>query len=185
MARRLEIRLLHYFALITLAAIMIGVEFYFEMNRPDLQAEICQVAAQGEPDGNDGLAHLRNKIVIMFGVLTLVVAIVLMMFIKNITTPLLKMVTVAKLINEGDLSQVIQVESNDEIGQVGNTINDLTSNIQEVAAFTSVSAGEALEQLAVLQERLASGDEVSPEELIEIRMSLASLKDFVDSFKLL
>ena len=152
MNRSLQARLLNYFLLIALAAIMIGIEFYFEMSRAGLQAEICGLA---EPSSEgvieaDPLDRLRNKIVIMFGVLTLVVAIVLMMFIQNITTPLQKMAAIAQRINAGDLSQMVEVEGKDEIGQVGTTINDLTSNLQEVAAFTSTTSEDILGKLEQL-----------------------------------
>jgi methyl-accepting chemotaxis protein len=180
MNRSLEVRLLHYFLLIAMAAIMIGIEFYFEMDRADLTKQICSLeAAPGE-----ALDHLRNKIVIMFGVLTLVVAIVLMMFIKNITQPLQKMAVVAKRINEGDLSQMVEVEHKDEIGQVGETINDLTSNLQEVAAFTSATGAEILEKLDALSERLEKEGKPVPGEITEVRENLASLHGFVESFKL-
>lgn len=171
---------MHYFLLIAMAAIMIGIEFYFEMDRADLPAQIC--AADAAP--GEALDQLRNKIVIMFGVLTLVVAIVLMMFIKNITQPLQRMADVAKRINEGDLSQVVEVEHKDEIGQVGETINDLTSNLQEVAAFTSATGAEILEKLDALSQRLEREGKPVPEELGEIRENLDSLHGFVESFKL-
>ena len=38
---KLEITLLNYFFLIAIAAMMIGVEFYFEMSKPGLTQEIC------------------------------------------------------------------------------------------------------------------------------------------------
>jgi methyl-accepting chemotaxis protein len=184
MARRLETRLLHYFLLITFAAILIGVEFYFEMSRPDLWQEICGPGA----DAHAALDRLRNKIVIMFGVLTIVVAIVLMMFIKNITTPLQHMVNVVDRINQGDLSQAVEVQSGDEIGQVGATINELATNLQEVAAFTTTTTRDVLEKLdsclATLGQRSGQQPDQLPPELEEIRSDLSSLLGFVESFKL-
>lgn len=193
MPRRLEIRLLHYFLLITLASVMIGIEFYFELSDPRLIGDIPALnlgdgagAVIDLQAGVDQLfSGLRGKIVIMFGVLTVVVAIVLMMFIRNITTPLQKMANAVGKINEGDLSQVIEVETQDEIGQVGQTINGLTSNLQEVAAFGSITCREVLGRLEQVERDVAGGRPPAAGDLAEIRSSLETLQGFVDSFKLL
>lgn len=180
-SRRLETRLLHYFLLITLAAMMIGVEFYFEMTRTGVQETICSLFQTG----GDGLERLRIKVVIMFGVLTLVVAIVLMMFIRNITQPLQRMADITARINQGDLSLTVEVNTHDEIEVVANTINDLTSNLQEVAAFSATTAREIQTQLDAMQEALAAGQTPTPEAFEAIGQNLESLQMFVDSFTFL
>lgn len=192
MTNRLEIRLLNYFLLIALAAIMIGIEFFFEMGQKDLKQKICETPAQylsetpiADKNHSATLTSLRNKIVVMFGVLTLVVAIVMTMFIKNITMPLQKMVDAAKHINEGDLSHVIEVNSQDEIGMVGKAINELTSNLQECATFTCITANEALEKIEKLESRLNATSDNDINEIREIQLSLKSLVEFADSFQLL
>ncbi len=180
MPRRLEVRLLNYFLLITLAAVMIGIEFYFELGGVGKAT-----LAPGEMVAGVSLESLRTKIVIMFGVLCLVVGIVLMMFIRNITNPLLKMSNAAEKINQGDLSQVIQVDSHDEIGQVGMTINGLTSNLQEVAVFGSVTCREALARLETVAAAVDRNELPDPKEIEEIRRSISTLQEFVDSFEFL
>ncbi len=179
--RKLETRMLNYFLLISFAAIMIGMEFYVEMGSPDIRQILCNPGSMGE----DGLSQLRNKIIIMLGMITVVVAIVWMMFIKNITMPLRKIVNVAEKITQGDLRQVIEIETGDEIGQVGNTINALTSNLQEMAAYTSVSCNEALKQLDSINKILESGKTPERDEIEVIREKLNSIIEFSDSFKLL
>ncbi len=187
MKQKLQTRLVNYFMLIAVAAMLIGVEFYFEMSRTEVTSEICTIAEQ-QAAGADGalpLDNLRNKIVIMFGVLTIVVAIVLTMFIRNITAPLQKMADVAARINEGDLSLSVPIETHDEIGQVGDAINELTSNLQEVATMTSTTAQDTLGQIERLLEATRKGDQIPETQAREIRASLQSLIEFVDSFKLL
>lgn len=178
---KLQTRLINYFLLIAFAAMLIGVEFYFEMDKKELRQEICTVATLDTDSSElaEPLTKLRNKVVIMFGVLTLVVAIVLMMFIKNITHPLQKMADVANQINEGDLSQVVPIETQDEIGQVGNAINELTSNLQEVAKLTANTTMETIHQLN------AMGDNPDKGELEAVKDKLKTLCQFVDSFTLL
>jgi len=194
MKHKLIIKLLNYFLLIAIAAIMIGVEFFFEMQRDNLKNEICNTPNQTvisstlQPLDNNiptALTQLRNKIVIMFGVLTLVVAIVMTMFIKNITLPLQKMADVAKSINEGDLSQVIEIGSHDEIGMVGQAINELTSNLQESASFTCITAMQTLNKVNTLDAKLKDNIDISSDDIKEIQFNLNSLIEFADSFQLL
>lgn len=187
---KLELKMMNYFLLIAAAAVLIGMEFYFELSSnhyvenfqqalsQDNQAEVQQQIQQH-------IAELRNKIVIMFGVLSLVVAIVMLMFIKNITIPLAKMIHVSKSINSGDLSHFVEINEKDEIGELGQAINELTSNLQELALLTSSSCeridesiGELLPEVEAHQERLRNT-------LEELRDETAMLNNFVSMFKLL
>lgn len=194
MKDKLIVKLLNYFLLIAIAAIMIGVEFFFEMNRPELKNEICNVTIEQtvtdikqpkQVSSPTTIADLRNKIVVMFGVLTLVVAIVMMMFIKNITMPLQKMANVAQSINDGDLSQIVSVEHMDEIGVVGNAINELTSNLQEITTFTCSTATQARAGLDAMAEKIAQNSLPDQQEIKAVRENLQTLIEFADSFTLL
>ncbi|MDH5601177.1 MAG: hypothetical protein OEY78_07735, partial [Gammaproteobacteria bacterium] len=99
---KLESRMFNYFMLIAFAAILIGIEFYFELNVSHGK-EICSLHSAQEHLNDDfnPLNSIRTKIMIMFALLSVVIAIVLFMFMQNITSPLSKMVQVAKHINEG------------------------------------------------------------------------------------
>lgn len=188
MKTRLRTRLINYFMLIAFAAMLIGIEFYFELSRADLINELCggtDALAVCADSARDGVIRLRNKIFIMFLVLTVVVAIVLAMFIRNITSPLQKMADVAEGINQGDLSLTVDIETHDEIGEVGMAINELTSNLQEVASLTSVTAMEAVEKIELLAAGQRGNGGLSAQEVEDIKSSLQSLIQFVDSFELL
>jgi len=184
--------LLNYFLLIAIAAMMIGVEFYFEMGKPGLKQDICispnaitEVINTDLEEESPILSDLRNKIVVMFGVLTIVVAIVMMMFVKNITRPLQRTLNSAKLINDGDLSQVIKIEAHDEVGQLGIVINELTSNFQEIATSTSVMINEIESRIAALSKSLIDDNPDSAEQITLIRQDIDTLRTFIDSFNLL
>lgn len=197
MKRGLERKLLAYFLLIVMAALMIGVEFTFEMSSSDLKEEIwrefslsSKTIAYDNLDKNSfaPLLKLRTKVVVMFGVLTLVVAIVLLMFVRNITMPLQKMVDAAKHINDGDLSQVIEIETDNEIGQLGMAINELTSNLQEVSAFTHSSCEHMLEALDLIRASKPGQKETAAahvEAFDVLEKEISSLSSFIEEFKLL
>ncbi|RLA46391.1 MAG: hypothetical protein DRR06_05220 [Gammaproteobacteria bacterium] len=185
MISRIEFRLLNYFLLIAFATILIGVEFYFEMDTEN-GLQLCNIAMQNLADNNlnNPLNNLRNKIFIMFVVLSVVVAIVLTMFIKNITSPLSKMAVVARHINAGDLSQIVDIDNHDEIGEVGIAINELASNLQEVASFTATTTREARVSLKRLKRLVADNPEIGAT-IGNIENNLLSMSNFVNSFKLL
>jgi len=191
-SKKLELCLLNYFLLIAIAAVMIGIEFYFEMSKPGLLQDICTVSSSTTDIINTNfekttpaLSDLRNKIVVMFGVLTLVVSIVMMMFVKNITQPLQRTLDTAKLINDGDLSQVIKIEAHDEVGQLGIVINELTSNFQEIATSTSSMINVIEFRINTLSESLPDNNPDNVEQIALIRQELNALHAFVDSFNLL
>ena len=196
-ARKLELCLLNYFLLIAIAAMMIGVEFYFEMSKPGLTQDICSTSTTANesitaevlitnPDElSPVLSDLRNKIAIMFGVLTIVVAIVMMMFVKNITRPLQRTLDTARLINDGDLSQVIKIEAHDEVGQLGIVINELTSNFQEIASSTLAMINEIESRIDMLSKSLADNSSGSADQITQIKQELSALHAFIDAFNLL
>ena len=166
------------------------------MSKPGLKQDIClsSTAVTGiidpdlmdaDPTESDALSDLRNKIVVMFGVLTIVVSIVMMMFVKTITRPLQRTLDTARLINDGDLSQVIRIEAQDEVGQLGIVINELTSNFQEIATSTSAMINAIESRLDTLSESLPDNNPDNAEQITLIRQELDALHAFVDSFNLL
>ncbi|NOR52289.1 MAG: HAMP domain-containing protein [Gammaproteobacteria bacterium] len=189
--QKLEKTLLNYFLLIAIAAMMIGVEFYFEMSRSDLKQDICEIpivvneVSNFPEDDSPAISNLRNKIVVMFGVLTIVMAIVMVMFVQNITRPLQRMLNTAELINDGDLSQVINIETHDEVGQLGVVINELTSNFQEIASSTLGMINEIEARIDVLSNALADDSTDNEKQITKIKRELDSLRAFIDSFNLL
>ena len=181
---KLESRMLNYFMLIAFAAILIGIEFYFELSASHGK-EICTLHSSQEQiqDDFNPLDSIRTKIMVMFALLSVVIAIVLIMFMKEITLPLCKMVEVAKHINEGDLSQTVAIDNNDEISEVGTAINELASNLQEVATFTSLTATEAIDKIQTLKKMNSDNSELN-KIINDIEQNLESMSSFVNSFKL-
>ena len=187
---KLELKMMNYFLLIAMAAVLIGVEFYFELSSDAYIEEFHQsltisdeTAAMQHIEQN--IADLRNKIVIMFGVLSFVAAIVMLMFIKNITIPLAKMIAISKCINSGDLSHFVEIDEKDEIGELGQAINELTSNLQELALLTSSTCERIDGTIAELIEKVEPEKEETRTTLEELRNETSMLNNFVSMFKLL
>lgn len=190
MIGKLELKMMNYFLLIVIAAILIGFEFYLQLSDVAyLQGLYTDYVTQGSKESIDdfppAIAQLRDKIAIMFVVLSGVAAIVMLMFIKNITLPLGKMITISKAINQGDLSHYIEIEQNNEIGELGRAINELTSNFQELASLTMASCEKLDESITEAITRLRQGTPTDVGELEAMRHEITMLQQFLNEITLL
>jgi methyl-accepting chemotaxis protein len=190
MIGKLELKMMNYFLLIAIAAILIGFEFYLQLSDLDyLKGLYADYVASSDKrsidDFPEAIANLRDKIVIMFVMLSGVAAIVMLMFIKNITLPLGKMINISKAINQGDLSHYIEIEQKDEIGELGQAINELTSNFQELASLTMATCEELEESLNIASEKLNNDVPATREELESMRREIAMLQQFLNEITLL
>ncbi|NRA72594.1 MAG: response regulator [Gammaproteobacteria bacterium] len=74
----------------------------------------------------------RQTFVMMVAISIIVPFLFIAFFIsRGITRPIIKMVETTKAITNGDLEQHIPITSNDEIGQLAASINDMSSHIQQ------------------------------------------------------
>jgi methyl-accepting chemotaxis protein len=127
-----------YFLMISFASFLIAAEFIHDIHSEELRSELTQNFARvssGEiqPDAAfQPIQALGNKAVLMVALFLVVVLILLTMFIKNITEPLQHMIEASKLIAVGDLSQTVSIRAKNELAEMGNTVNELTSNLQEM-----------------------------------------------------
>ena len=127
-----------YFSLISFASFLIAGEFIFDIHSKELRSEFTQnfeklSSGKIQPDeAFQPIQKLGNKIFLMVGLFLIVVLVILMLFIKNITEPLQHMIETSRLIAAGDLSQTVNIHANNELSDMGNTINELTSNLQEM-----------------------------------------------------
>jgi len=127
-----------YFLLIGFASLLVGIEFVAETNGPELRDALIdniERYSAGETDINavfSPIDRLRNKAILMIIIIMTVMIIVLTMFIKNITEPLQHMIEISKKISTGDLSLTIRIRSHNELAELGNVINEMSSNLQEI-----------------------------------------------------
>jgi methyl-accepting chemotaxis protein len=127
-----------YFLMISFASFLIAAEFIYDIHSKELRTQLTQNftrLSDGEmqPDAAfQPIQALRDKAVLTVALFLVVVLILLMMFIRNITEPLQHMIETSKLIADGDLSQTVSIRAKNELADMGNTVNELTSNLQEM-----------------------------------------------------
>ena len=131
-----------YFLLIGFASLLVGVEFIADTQSGELKETLLDnfsKYADNEISADAVFApivKLRNKAILMVAIILVVMIIILTMFIKNITEPLQHMIEVSRKISKGDLSQTVTINSQNELAQLGNVINEMSSNLQEITLLS-------------------------------------------------
>jgi len=180
-----------YFLLIGFAALLLGVEFTRETYNRNLAGPVLETTSgpAATPTVSRAIEHLRHKAILMICIIMFVVVIVLMMFIKNITGPLQHMIEKSNEISRGDLSQTIEIEANNELADLGNVINEMSSNLQEIIHFslnTCLSGRRLIDEAnTLLAEDPPKGKRLEElrDKLSELDDELAVFKNIVDCFK--
>lgn len=91
--------------------------------------------------------HTRTAAVVAL-VIAVLVAIVAVFVAQTIANPIVRLTAVARQIAEGDMAAEAKVETGDEIGQLADTFNQMTSRLRQ----TLVSLNERASQLATVAE---------------------------------
>lgn len=192
--RSLQRTMIIYFLLIGFASLLVGIEFIVDTHGQELKDELVlnfEKYSKKEIETDDifsPIEKLRNKAILMIIIIMAVMIIVLTMFIKNITEPLQHMIEVSREISSGDLSQTIKIHSDNELSELGNVINEMSSNLQEIILLskTMCSSGENFyTQVSDMLNRQS----LNPEQITEVRKEIEQLnknlnllKEFTDYF---
>lgn len=80
---------------------------------------------------NKAIATDRNTAFILTILVTFLALVVLMVFVNFIIEPIKKMVDATTLISQGDLNQQLNINRNDEIGQLSNTFDKMVESLRE------------------------------------------------------
>jgi len=184
----LERQMFTYFGLIAAASLLIMGEFVWA-----IQTSMTKSRAMAHASTflnfpvHDAilleLVGLRNKAFLMCIVQAVVTLTVLIMFLRRITGPLQKLIEHSRMISEGDLTRTIEVNRKDEIGLLGDTINELTVNIQEIVAY-GLSLEVSLRSLLAELYTRTEEDPFFHRQLDEIANKLSGFKNFLEIFKI-
>ncbi len=178
----LERKMLNYVVLIAAASLLITVEFLRAIGQVIPRSDLPPLDAI--ENVKHGMEFLRSKALLMFVVQAVETLIILIMFIRKITNPLQRMVEEASIICSGDLTRTIPVRCRDEIGLIGETINSLTCNIQEMTAPGLYTEESLRLPLAGLKQRLI-GEPVSTKKLDDMEAGLDTFKYIAKHMKMM
>jgi len=131
-----------YFTLIILASLLVGIEFILDIQDEQLKQHLLSNITDYNQQkitleqAFEPLVKLRNQAILMFIIIMAVMVIIFKMFMSNITAPLQHMIEVSKKISQGDLTQTIEIQEKNELSELGNTINEMSTNLQEISLLT-------------------------------------------------
>ena len=183
-----------YFLLIGFASLLVGVEFIVDTHGHELKDELVlnyEKYSKKEIETDDifiPIEKLRNKAILMIIIIMAVMIIVLTMFIKNITEPLQHMIEVSREMSSGDLSQTIKIHSDNELSELGNVINEMSSNLQEIILLskTMCSSGENFytQVSDILNQQSLNPEQIAKvwKEIKKLKLNLDLVKEFIDYF---
>ena len=93
--------------------------------------QVFAVIQRSYDENSENVVQFRS-LLIQFYLLVLVVSLLAVLFLaRSITTPLSKLVGVVKQIEEGDYDRSVAVESNDEIGELADSVNSMARGLAE------------------------------------------------------
>ena len=185
-----------YFMLIVCASLLVAIEFVFDVQGSPLKEALL---LNFEHFSNhtitldqlfEPITELRNKAMIMIAIIMYVTIIVLTMLIKNITGPLQHMIDVSENISTGDLTQIIKIDSNNELARLGAVINEMSSNLQEVTMLsqnmseTGKQCTESIQQLLLTSTIDQDKKNDLLEQLEQLTMGFEMLQEFTECFRL-
>jgi len=177
-----------YFLLIGFASLLVGVEFIVDTHGHELKDELVlnlEKYSKKEIETDDifsPIEKLRNKAILMIIIIMAVMIIVLTMFIKNITEPLQHMIEVSRKISSGDLSQTIQIHSDNELSELGNVLNEMSSNLQEIILLSKTMCSSEENFYTQISDML-NRQSLNPEHIDKVRKEIKKLKINLDLVK--
>ncbi len=189
-----------YFSLIVMVTVFMTCEFWVQFRVDDVTVRVLEkssmsgkITAGAVTNASEVIRYWRNKVILLLAMLVVVTAMVFIMFVKNLIGPLNHMVKAAKKIASGDLRESIEIESNDELAEVGELINDLTANIQEIITNTLLYLEDIEENMYRCKKNLVEITKTDNRDRIadkvesgfeETRKSLNALKSLLNEFSL-
>ncbi len=138
-------------------------------------------------DGSAVLSELRRQILKMVFVMLVMIAIVaglIFLIARLIAAPLAKIVAILKDISqgEGDLTVRLDVDSNDETGELSKWFNTFVEKIQTIIARVQKSADQVLntsQEIASAAEQMAAGSEEQQAQLAEVATSIEEMSAMI------
>ncbi|MFW5857588.1 MAG: methyl-accepting chemotaxis protein, partial [Planctomycetota bacterium] len=116
------------------------------------------VARVDEAEALAAVVDLSNQMLIIAGIAALAILAVALLVARSITRPIVRGVTFAETIGEGDLSQRLTVNSGDEIGTLAAALNGMADNLEEkVRLAQGIADGDLTRSVTLASDRDALG----------------------------
>ncbi len=190
-------KLIIYFFLIIFVTFSIGVQFIFEIGSPRLHMKITKNISHELKIGYDeknvaqkvAQVHrdLQKRMVLIMFLVFLCTIATMFLFVRNIVDPLDDIGEAARRMADGHLDETVPVRTLDEIGKIGELINDLAVNLQEVLLHVWNHTKQDSILLQHITEVVDSGDgtglpEGVKEKIHIVKQDVEEMKNMVKTF---
>ncbi len=137
--------------------------------------EVALDSAPRNRSGHDALGSTRTmSVVLLMFTVACLGCIGYLCVRKTVSPPLETMTRTLREISEGNLNVSAPVLYSDEIGNLGNVINDVAANYQEVLLFAGTVVGNSLPSLEAMGKTLESPDSAQSRD--ELKRQLEEVK---------
>jgi len=131
-----------YLLLMVTVYFSVTVYLVFDLGKREFHREIEQSVSQNPGTNNPGILPPLRRFQLKMAILLILTGVGItagayFLFHKNIIRPLSTMEKTIARMNEGHLEESMPANSKDEIGRIGEMVNRMASNFQEVLLFTS------------------------------------------------
>ncbi len=197
---RLKKKLTLYFILIAIVSISVSVEMIFEFSsarfRNDIRNNLLLEVKKDVPDEhlnkinieklnsaiNDPISDLRNRMILLLLVVFGSIVGAFVMFARDIVSPMDGIVEAIKKIADGDLTVIVPVMSEDEIGQIASLINDMNLNLQNMIVQIRQEVSRHKNKIQATTDEINTVSQKNADDIIENKTMKVS--DFKKMMKL-
>jgi HAMP domain-containing protein len=134
------------------------------------------------------LGDVRTKTLVLLGITIFSFGAMICLYVAKVAAPLNALSVTAKEISKGNLSVTAPTGPNNDVGELGEAINELAANFQEVLLLTGTTVGnfrcslEKMERILELDKNSPSG-RCAQEQLEAIKKDLELLGSIVEDFE--
>jgi HAMP domain-containing protein len=194
-----------YFSLVILVTLPLIASLIYEVGSQRLHAQIVEsiagpantallsspvpVARTSESDGVKRiLRRLQNQMILVMSAVFLAVMVAIFLFMRRVIKPLDEIGRAAFKMAHGRLDEPVPVRARNEIGKIGELINDLAIDLQEIL----LHVWNHTRQDIVLMERIAANMSSQPggngmpvdikEDFYFVKQDIEDMRDMVKAF---
>lgn len=142
----------------------------------------------GEPSHDASVLHAyRNQMIVVLGVTIACFGAIIYLFVRKVAAPLNAVAYAAKEISRGNLTVTVPSPRRQEVGELGQIVNEVAANFQEILLLTGTTVGNANSALDRMEELMRSHSGLDcegplQEHIRAIKQDLETLSTVVKNF---
>lgn len=186
-----------YFSLIILLTLPLAASLIYEVGSEHLHAQIVEsigsreASEKGPPDtGGVGriLKRMQNRMILVTSVVFLAVMVALFLFFRRVVKPLDEIGRAAFKMAHGRLDEPVPVRGHNEVGKIGEFINDLAIDLQEILLHVWNHTRQdiaLMERITAMMSSQSGGNGMPPEireDFYLVKQDIEDMRDMVKAF---